>query len=73
MPKKRTIRERIIAGLETRGEKLVKRTAKSDVYTCTPFNCFYYVGKINSLRRGPNKVSSIALPGLTAAILKEQI
>lgn len=70
---KRTIRQRIIAGLEARGEKLVKRTGRSDVYTCPLPGKYYYVGKIDSLRCGSNKVNSIPVDGIKATLLKEQV
>lgn len=74
---KRTIRQRIIAGLEARGEKLVKRTAKRDVYTCTREvndgrTVYFYVGHIDSLRIGTTVESSVPT-ALKAKILQEQV
>jgi hypothetical protein len=51
---KTTIRERLIAELEARGEREVRRTKKYIVYSMSPApGLFFYIGKSGAFRQGP--------------------
>lgn len=54
----KTLRERFVAALLKRGEKAVKETTKTIVFSRKEGG-FYYIGKSGSLRYGPTKTASI--------------
>lgn len=70
-----TLRERFIAALTLRGEKLVKSTPKSLVYTATRMrpgcgrDLYFYIGKSGSIRLGETKAKSVPLSDRNRAIL----
>lgn len=73
MAKKRTIRERIIAGLLAEGAQRTKRTSKSDVFLHPDFpGKNLYVGAIDSLRIGRTKDASVPAERLKAKLLEAQ-